>query len=201
MSPSNLFSNTELPKLLVQQWDDWHNRLHMLLMQIRAEAYREEVGNSDGAGNAVASFINNGVYFGRKRGLNNNMTTLEWIETNVDYGRSLISSGLEGARSARNKTLAGAPVTSALINSVRDSWMPAVIGAYVGALGASLGHRRRTHYGAVMGASLLGAAIGFSTGMAWSTRRLTGDMARGAKKNIDTARDAHWLEKNPIDYA
>jgi hypothetical protein len=43
MSPSNLFSNTELPKLLVQQWDDWHNRLHMLLMQIRAEAYREEV--------------------------------------------------------------------------------------------------------------------------------------------------------------
>jgi len=51
------------------------------------------------------------------------------------------------------------------------------------------------------GASLLGAAIGFSTGMAWGTRRLTGDMARGAKKNIDTARDAHWLEKNPIDYA
>ena len=129
------------------------------------------------------------------------MTTLEWIETTVDYGRSLISSGLEGARSARNKTLAGAPVTSALINSVRDSWMPAVIGAYVGALGASLGHRRRTHYGTVMGASLLGAAIGFSTGMAWGTRRLTGDIARGAKKNIDTARDAHWLEKNPIDYA
>ena len=66
MSPSNLFSNTELPKLLVQQWDDWHNRLHMLLMQIRAEAYREEVGNGDGAGNAVASFINNGTYFWSK---------------------------------------------------------------------------------------------------------------------------------------
>ena len=51
------------------------------------------------------------------------------------------------------------------------------------------------------GASLLGATIGLSTGMAWGTRHLTGDMARGAKKNIDAARDSRWLEKNPIDYA
>jgi hypothetical protein len=79
--------------------------------------------------------------------------------------------------------------------------MPAVIGAYVGALGASLGQRRKPRYGVVLGASLLGAAIGLSTGMAWGTRRLAGDMARSAKKNIDTARDARWLEKNPIDYA
>jgi hypothetical protein len=129
------------------------------------------------------------------------MTTFEWIETNINYGRSLIRSGLEGARSAQNKTLAGGPFTSALIGSVRDSWMPGVIGAYVGALGATIGHRRKPQYGAVLGASLLGAAIGLSTGMAWGTRRLAGDMARGAKKNIDAVRDAHWLEKNPIDYA
>jgi hypothetical protein len=129
------------------------------------------------------------------------MTTLEWIKSNIDYGRSLIRSGLEGAHSAQNKTLACAPITSALIDSVRDSWMPTMIGAYVGALGASLGHRRKPHYSAVLGASLLGAAIGFSTGMAWGTRHLTGDMARGAKRNIDAARDSRWLEKNPIDYA
>ncbi len=122
------------------------------------------------------------------------MTTLEWIESNIDYGRSLLRSGLEGAA-------AHAPVTSALIDSVRDSWMPAVIGAYVGALGASIGNRRKPHYGAVVGASLLGAAIGLSTGMAWGTRRLAGDMARGAKRNIDATRDSRWLEKNPIDYA
>lgn len=128
------------------------------------------------------------------------MTTIKWIESSIDYGRSLINSGLEGARSAQSKTLAGEPVTSVLMNSVQDSWMPAVIGAYVGALGASLGHRRKPHYGALLGASLLGAAIGLTTGMAWGTRRLTGDIARGAKKNIDTARDAHWLEKNPIPY-
>lgn len=128
------------------------------------------------------------------------MTTLEWIESNIDYGRNLISSGLEGARSAQNKTLAGAPITSVLIDSVRDSWLPAVLGAYVGALGASLGQRRKPRYDAVLGASLLGAAIGFSTGIAWGARHLAGDLARGAKKNIDTARDAHWLEKNPIAY-
>jgi hypothetical protein len=122
------------------------------------------------------------------------MTTLDRIKSNVDYGRSLIRSGLEGA-------LAYAPVSSALIDSVRESWMPAVVGAYVGALGASIGHKRKPHYGAVLGASLLGAAIGFSTGMAWGTRRAAGDMARGAKKNIDAARDSRWLEKNPIDYA
>ena len=128
------------------------------------------------------------------------MTTREWIESNIDYGRSLISSGLEGARFAQKKTLEGAPLGSVLIVSVCNSWMPSVIGAYVGALGASLGHRRKTNYGAILGAGLLGAVIGLTTGMAWGTRRLTGGMARGAKKGIGVARDARWLEKNPIPY-
>jgi hypothetical protein len=128
------------------------------------------------------------------------VTTREWIESNIDYGRSLISSGLEGARFAQKKTLEGAPLGSVLIVSVCNSWMPSVIGAYVGALGASLGHRRKTNYGAILGAGLLGAVIGLTTGMAWGTRRLTGGMARGAKKSIDVARDARWLEKNPVPY-
>jgi hypothetical protein len=128
------------------------------------------------------------------------VTTREWIESNIDYGRSLISSGLEGARFAQKKTLEGAPLGSVLIGSVCNSWMPSVIGAYVGALGASLGHRRKTNYGAILGAGLLGAVIGLTTGMAWGTRRLTGGMARGAKKSIDVARDARWLEKNPVPY-
>lgn len=127
------------------------------------------------------------------------MTTLEWLESNIDYGRHLVSSGVEGAR-ARLKTPDGVPIAAVLTDSIRHSWRPAVIGAYVCALGASLGHRRKPNYGAVLGAGLLGAAIGLTTGMAWGTRHLTGDMARGAKKNIDTTRDAHWLEKNPIPY-
>jgi hypothetical protein len=129
------------------------------------------------------------------------MTTLEWLESNLDYGRRLISSVLEGARSAQQDTLDGAPIRSVVIDSVRNAWMPAAIGAYVGALGASLGQRRKPNYGALLGASLLGAAIGLSTGMAWGTRNLTGGMAKGAMKNMGAARDARWLEKNPIDYA
>jgi hypothetical protein len=130
------------------------------------------------------------------------VTTREWFETNIiDYGRNLVSSGLEGARSARQRNLEGTPVRSILVSSVRGACMPAVIGAFVGALGASIGQRRKPNYGAVLGAGLLGAAIGLTTGMAWGTRRLTGDMARGAKRNINAARDAHWLERNPIDYA
>ena len=130
------------------------------------------------------------------------MTTREWFETNIiDYGRKLVSSGLEGARSARKRNLEDTPVRSVLVSSVRGACMPAVIGAYVGALGASIGQRRKPNYGAVLGASLLGAAIGLTTGMAWGTRHLTGDMARGAKRKINAARDAHWPEKNPIDYA
>jgi uncharacterized membrane protein YeaQ/YmgE (transglycosylase-associated protein family) len=128
------------------------------------------------------------------------MKPTDWIKSNIEYGRNLVDSGLEGARSAQHSTLEGAPVTSVLIRSVRDSWMPAVVGAYVGALGASIGHKRRPHYGALAAAGLVGAVIGLTTGMAWGTRRLTGDMARGAMKNIDKTRDAHWLEKNPIAY-
>ena len=125
---------------------------------------------------------------------------MDWLESNIDYGRNLVNSGLEGARSAQKKTLDGAPIAAVLVRSVRESWMPTVIGAYVGALGASLGHKRKPNYGAIVGAGLLGAAIGLTTGMAWGTRHLTGEMARGARRNINAARDAHWLEKNPVAY-
>jgi hypothetical protein len=128
------------------------------------------------------------------------MTIGDWIKSNIDYGRTLVSSGFEGAR-AQKTALDGAPVVSVLMRSVQSSWMPAAIGAYIGALGATLGNRRKPKYGLVAVSSVLGATIGFTTGMAWGTRRLTGNMARGARKNIDAVRDAHWLSKNPIDYA
>jgi hypothetical protein len=79
--------------------------------------------------------------------------------------------------------------------------MPGLVGAYIGALGAALGTRRRRAYGVVMISTTLGAVIGFTTGMAWGTRRLTGGIVQGAKKNIGAVRDAHWLERHPIDYA
>jgi hypothetical protein len=128
------------------------------------------------------------------------MKSSEWIKSSVGYGRSLVGSGWEGLRSAERAALGGTPISSFLVDALRESWLPAAVGAYVGALGAALGQRRKPNYGALIGASLLGGVIGLTTGMAWGTRRLTGDMARGARKNIDAVRDAHWLEKHPIPY-
>jgi hypothetical protein len=129
------------------------------------------------------------------------MAFLDWICSTIDYARSLANSGWEGARSTRDNSLAAKPVSFVLSRSARESLLPAAVGAYIGALGASLGNRRKPNYGVVALSSLLGGTIGFASGMAWGTRRLTGGVARGALKGIDARRDAHWLERNPIDYA
>ncbi len=128
------------------------------------------------------------------------MKTPDWVKSSFGYGRNLAGSGWEGLRLAERAALGGASVGSVLAAALRESWLPAAVGAYVGALGAALGHRRKPNYGALAGATLLGGVIGLTTGMAWGTRRLTGDMARGARRNINAARDAHWLEKHPIPY-
>ena len=129
------------------------------------------------------------------------MSIFGWIKSNIEYGRNLVSSGLEGARTTVQTTLDGVPVAAVVVNSVRAAGMPTAVGAYIGALGAALGTRRRRACGVIVASTLIGAAIGFTTGMAWGTRRLTGSMAKGARKNIDAVRDAHWLARNPIDYA
>ncbi|MFB3915887.1 MAG: hypothetical protein ACE14M_04120 [Terriglobales bacterium] len=124
-----------------------------------------------------------------------------WLKSNLEYGRKLVDSGIEGARSSRDTSLAAKPVSLVLSRSARHSWGPAMIGASIGILGAYL-HRKQGHARAVaLAYTLVGAAIGFGTGMAWGTRRLTGTVVRGAKKGIDAVRDEHWLQKHPITYA
>jgi hypothetical protein len=48
---------------------------------------------------------------------------------------------------------------------------------------------------------MFGGAIGFGLGVAWGNRRLGASVVSGAWKNIGRARDEHWIERNPIDYA
>jgi hypothetical protein len=48
---------------------------------------------------------------------------------------------------------------------------------------------------------LLGGAIGFGLGLAWSSRRLTASVAEQAFRSMNKVRDEHWLENHPIDYA
>jgi hypothetical protein len=128
------------------------------------------------------------------------MKRSEWVKDNVGYGRELVSSGFQGARSAWKTSAEDVNVASAVARMARDSWKPGVAGAILGAVaGYLLSERERTKY-TVIG-SLLGGAIGLSGSMTWSGRRVIGGIASEAMHNINEVRDQRWLDKNPIDYA
>jgi hypothetical protein len=124
----------------------------------------------------------------------------EWVKSNVDYGRRLVSSGIEGARSGQDEYLDGEPLAPFLGESVKDALLPAAIGACVGML---VGYPicRRKSPAVTWAYGLLGCAIGLTTGMAWKSRHLGASVASGAWKNIGKVRDEKWLTRNPINYA
>ena len=128
------------------------------------------------------------------------MTLQEWTKSEVQYGRKVLSSGLEGARSGREAFLHGRHLTPYLSESVRNALKPAALGACIGVLGTCPGNRNKS-ISRVLAFGLLGSAIGFGAGIAWQDRRLAASVARGALRNIGRVRDEHWLEGHPIDYA
>ena len=101
-------------------------------------------------------------------------------------------SDVAGARTIPETVRGRMPVDSVLLRSLRSSWKPAAIGAYIGALSRS-GNRQKPKYGAVMMSSLLGAAVGeLTSSMAWGAQPAAEDMARSAGKKTNRMRDAHW---------
>lgn len=123
----------------------------------------------------------------------------KWSKTEAEYGRRVLDSGLEGARSGREAFLNGRPLTPFLGESVRKALKPTALGAFLGVLGSYPANHRSI--GRVLAFGLLGGAIGFGAGVAWESRRLTESVMSGALRNIGRVRDEHWLERNPIDYA
>ena len=79
-------------------------------------------------------------------------------------------------------------------------WAPAAAGAVLGVLSANLLRRQRPTYMMAVG-GLVGSAIGFGVGMTWTSPGLTGSLARTVAEKVNSVRDTHWLEKNPIAYA
>lgn len=118
-----------------------------------------------------------------------------WLKSEVEYGGELVRCAVAGARTA------GEPVGAVLARSARASWPWLTVGASIGLLASCLGNRRKSRAGAAVCGVLLGAAVGFSANVAFSTRQLAEDSVRGAMRNINGVRDAHWLAKHPIDYA
>jgi hypothetical protein len=128
------------------------------------------------------------------------MDLREWSESEVEYGRKVLNSGLAGARSGREAFLNGRPLTSFLDEAVRNAVTPAALGALVGMLGSLPGYKQRAATRTLL-FGLLGSAIGFGIGFAWQSRGLTTCAATRAWSNIGRVRDEHWLEDHPIDYA
>jgi hypothetical protein len=123
-----------------------------------------------------------------------------WLKSGIEYGWDLLRSAVEGARSAEEQIREEESPGSVLRRSALTSLAPTVAVASLGlAAGYLVSRRKSAHRAAAFG--FAGAVIGFAGGMAWSTRHMTGDMARGARKKIDATRNAHWLAKHPVDYA
>src|ERR1700690_4072566 len=119
------------------------------------------------------------------------MDLRKWSKSNADYGRELLHSGIEGARSGREAFLDGEPLTPFLGESVRNALKPAALGACIGVLGSCPGYREKSIVRTLV-YGLLGGVIGLGAGIAWESRCLTASVAGGALRNIGKVRDEHW---------
>ena len=128
------------------------------------------------------------------------MNFVEWSQSSVDYGRKLVDSAVEGARAGEDEFLKEEPLAPCIGESARQALGPALVGACLGLVGGCLGNERRSTM-KVLACGLLGGAMGFGAGMIWESRELAESVTSAAWKSIRKARDEHWFEKNPIDYA
>ena len=124
----------------------------------------------------------------------------DWLKSEVEYTRDLAGSGWQGARTAWDTVVQTQPVGELLSRSARDSWAPAVMGAGVGALCALLVQRRRSIAPAAVILGVVGGVVGFTASVAWGTRQLSSELARGALREIGSTRDSHYLDRHPINF-
>ena len=114
------------------------------------------------------------------------LVTTRSLNPDLTYVRDLIGAGWKGAVAARPSVRAQA----------RSLVTPAVVGLGLGAI-ATLLRKDRKSVSKFASASLIGTVVGLTAAAAWASR----GSARAALRNVNTVRDAHWLEKNPIAYA
>jgi hypothetical protein len=124
----------------------------------------------------------------------------KWSKSEVEYGRKVLDSGLEGVRTGEETFLHGRSLSPFLNESARKALVPAALGVCLGVLAGVPGNQHRS-IGRMLVFGLLGGAIGFGAGVAWESRGLTESAASGALRNIHKVRDEHWVEKHPVAYA
>lgn len=128
------------------------------------------------------------------------MNVAERLTPQLTYGRKLVRSAVQGARSGEELFLHGKPLYQFLDESAWHALKPAALAACLGLLGG-LSTTRRCSPGRALAYGVLGGTIGFGIGLAWDSRALTASVASTAWRKIGRTRDEHWLERNPIDYA
>jgi len=128
------------------------------------------------------------------------MHVAEWSKSEVEYGKKILDSGLDGARDGRDAFLNGRPLAAFINHSFSKALTPAAIGVCMGmVLSFSRKDRPSLRHTLMLGA--LGGFVGFAAGLTWNSRQLAARAVQKAFENVDKVRDEHWLEKNPIDYA
>ena len=115
------------------------------------------------------------------------------------YGRKLINAGISGIRSGRQELGPGS-VSNCVVAAVPDSFKLAVAGACLGLLPGLL-MRRRSRTSTTIALAAAGGALGFCAGFTWKTRKVTGNLAHSALREVRKVNDERWLERHPIDYA
>ena len=98
------------------------------------------------------------------------MKLREWSQSEVEYGRKVLHSGLAGARTGRETFLNGKPFTPFLSDAAKNASTAAAIGALVGVLVSQRRNRESACKTAVLG--FLGSMIGLGLGMAWQNRQV-----------------------------
>ena len=132
------------------------------------------------------------------------MNLRRWSHSEIEYGRKLLHSGMDGARTGRDAFLHGKPFTPFVSESARKALKPAALGAYVGMfLGAVQGNfgGGEGSVAKVLLLGVLGGMIGFGLAVAWEGRELAESATSEALRNIHKVRDEHWVEKHPVAYA
>jgi len=122
------------------------------------------------------------------------------VSSAAEYGRKLVRAGVAGVRQGHDSVLHGQPVSTLVANSARHSLKMAAAGACLGLLRYCM-VRRRENLSRSVAVGALGSALGFAAGFSWKTRKLASSVAHSAADELRKARDEHWLECNPIDYA
>jgi uncharacterized membrane protein YebE (DUF533 family) len=123
-----------------------------------------------------------------------------WLKAEMEYGRDLADSGWQGARTAWDTVVQTEPVSKLLSRSVRASWAPTAVGIGVGALCALLVQRRKANAAAAVALGVAGGVVGFTAFVAWETRQISSEVARGAMRHMSSTRDSHWLDRHPINF-